>query len=1003
MCPIMKLKKIMQSIGMALFVAMTANWSQAELLMYEGFPTSETGYNMAATDIAKIIRDVPVITDSRVIGFKPEKWSFGTGIIYVYGTGLSLPTGFPNESFVGEGKIGRTDTKVGGDMRGLWKGLSVDLSKQTGKLHFRCLLSGSAASLSQLGKSTATSPLLAPHYMGAGWVKSSNTSSVNYQILNASTTSHELAFVIRKDTDGVLKLSLVLKGTGDSALRCVDLLNGVVGDVTYICYAEVAIGAGTDGKEVVRAYAAPVTDSWDSDLTGLVDAGEVDLINKAGYPDRLAVAGGQEAGYFVDELAISTEARDVVKCNSLLPLIDQCTVEKTAEGQQVARVTILDNAGTVQIQAQSGEDIYTLPETVAVNAGETAVIPLDRTIIPADKTCQLTAIVSNAAGASRKTFGLVYTGKVLLETIQDAKEEGVVPAIIRVMRADAAPYPLVVGLELSSDEGAVENVDWLPAEDHVTIPAGETAVEFKVSPKLNLDSTVSPKVQVRLTDVPEIFDTSSLAVFTLLNFSFPSDYNIWVAREDSDGLASTVENWTLGVPRNDDEASRHIVLNGLYSQQPLVWDLPTVNTVESWSQNENYTSVVTLPMKYESATGDLMDSFTVLGDMEVLGGKIAQKQHSKTDKVGLYRLKLNVNGNLTVGASGRIDVSNCGLYSSYPSMSKVGHGGEVGSLDKAKFTFLRYVPNGQFPAHGSIITPTDVSFGSNSGTDSEAKRSFGGGAIDLTVKGVLTNEGVISANGGKQYSAAGSGGSLLIHAKSLAGAGTYSADATKADKSDGCGAMGAGGRIAIYVSEGDIPLDQCSVTSYREGWGAMGGYGTIYLSTPKTKKIVVKGVWTYASRIGSWNWGVTPIPAKDDPSNWTKDFKDTEFEAVQGVNVILTRPLRMKSLNVEFNEPASNKRQGAMIDLAGQTIVVQKVLIDGEDQKLKPGTVLTAEQAAERGWTWLVDSSQKSLDFTEVYNGVERNVQDLTAYDYPEGTPPGSIRIVGAGFLVIVR
>ena len=83
MCPIMKLKKIMQSIGMALFVAMTANWSQAELLMYEGFPTSETGYNMAATDIAKIIRDVPVITDSRVIGFKPEKWSFGTGIIYV--------------------------------------------------------------------------------------------------------------------------------------------------------------------------------------------------------------------------------------------------------------------------------------------------------------------------------------------------------------------------------------------------------------------------------------------------------------------------------------------------------------------------------------------------------------------------------------------------------------------------------------------------------------------------------------------------------------------------------------------------------------------------------------------------------------------------------------------------------------------------------------------------------------------------------------------------------
>ena len=999
----MQFKKIMQAIGMALCVAMLASSSQAELLMYEGFPTSEAGYNLAATGSAKAIRDVPVITDSRVIGFKPEKWSSGTGLIFVYGTGLSLPADFPNASFVGEGKIGCTGSKVGSDMRGLWKGLSVDFSKQTDKLHFRCLLSGSAASLSKLSNATASSPLLAPHYMGAGWVKSSNTALANYKILSATTTSHELAFVLRKDMEGVLKLSLVLKGTGDSALRCVDLLNDVKGDVTYICYAEVTIGAGTDGKEVVRAFAAPVTDPWDSDLTGLVDAGEVDLINEADYPDRLAVAGGQDAGYFADEFAISTEARDVVKCKSLLPLIDQCTIEKTAEGLQAAHVRVLDNAGTVQIQAQSGEDIYTLPETVAVNAGETAVISLDRKIIPADKTCQLTAIVSNAAGASRKTFGLVYTGKVKLETIQDAKEEGVVPAIIRVMRADAAPYPLVVGLELSSDEGAVENVDWLPAEDHVVIPAGETSVEFKVSPKLNLDSIVSPKVQVRLTDVPEIFDTSSLAVFTLVNFVYPSDYNIWVAGEDSDGMASTGENWTLGVPRNDDVASRHIVLNGHYSQQSLVWDLPSVNTVESWSQTENYTSVVTLPMKYESAAGDLMDSFTVLGDMEVLGGKIAQKQHSKTDKVGLYRLKLNVNGNLTVGASGRIDVSNCGLYSSQARMNKVGHGGEVGSLDKGKFTFLRYVPKGQFPAHGSIITPTDVSFGSNSGTDNGAKKSFGGGAINLTVKGVLTNEGVISANGGKEYSAAGSGGSLLIHAKSLAGAGTYSADATRADKTDGYGAMGAGGRIAIYVSEGDIPLDQLSVISYREGWGSMGGYGTIYLSTPTMKKIVVKGVWTYASRIGSWNWGVTPIPAKDDPSNWTKDFKDTAFEAVQGVNVILTRPLRMKSLNVAFNEPDSKKRQGAMIDLAGQTIVVQKVLIDGEDQKLKPGTVLTAEQAQARGWTWLVDSSQKPLDFTEVYNGAERNVKDLTAYDYPEGTEPGSIRIVVGGLFVIIR
>ncbi len=1001
----MKFKINMLAIFMALFVAMSASLSQAELLMYEGFPTSETGYNMAATDKEKIIRDVPVITDSRVIGFKPEKWSSGTGVIFVYGTGLELPADFPNASFVGEGKIGRTGSNVGGELRSLWKGLSVDFSKETGKLHFRCLLSCGASSLSQLANSTEASPLLPPHYVGAGWVKSSSTSSGNFEILNKTTTSHELAFVIRKNTEGVATLSLVLKGAGDSALRCVDLVSEVQGDVTYICYAEVTVGASAEGKETVQAYAAPVTDTWDRELKGLRDAGEVELISEEAYPDRLAVAGGQDAGYFADEFAIGTDARDVVTCVSLLPFIDECTIEKTAEGQQQVRVPVLENDGTVQIQANDGEETITLPTQVSVNAGETAILPLNigEGGLLADKTYQLVALATNESGTSKRVVGVIYTGKIGLETIQDAKEEGVVPAIIRVSRAEASPYPLVVGMELSSNEGAQEGVDWVRADESVTIPAGAAYADFTVTPKINLDSSVSRKVQVNLTNLPEIVDTSSVVDFTLVNYAFPTDRNFWVARAGVDGVASVAENWSNGVPRNDNEASRHIVIDGLYSNQPLLWDLPNVNTVESWSQAENYTGVVTLPMKYESATGDFMDSFTVQGDMEVLGGKITQKQHEKTDTAGLYRLKLTVNGNLTIGTNGRIDVANCGLYASKAGMSKAGYGGDVGSIDKSKYTFARFYPNGLLPAFGSIIEPTAVSWGSQSGTDSASKKSFGGGAIDLTVHGILTNEGVISANGGNEYEAAGAGGSILIHAKSVAGEGKYSADATKAGKTDGCGAMGSGGRIAVYVSEGDVPLNQFSVLSYREGWGALGGYGTIYLSTPQEKQVVVKGTWTGVSKIGSWNWGTTPIPAKDDPSNWMKDFKDTALVAGQGVNVILTRPLRMKSLNVRYTETDPKARNGAMVDLAGQTIIIQKLLLDGEDQELKPGTVLTAEGAAARGWTWLVDSSQKPLDFTEVYNGAERNVKDVTAYDYPEGTQPGCVRITGAGLFVIVR
>lgn len=304
-----------------------------ELLVYDGFPTGEGGYAVGAS--AKVDLKSFTVRDPRVVGFNSDKWeNASTAVIYAFKEGLSLPEGFPSEN-VGGGKMGTCGNGWTSQQRAQWKPLTPGCMAGADSLHFRCLLSIEASSLEHMVGGDTRWPLSERNYFGVGLVK---TSKIGNTTLHDDNTSHELAFVIRKDPKGVSHLSVVMKGAGDTALACRNLIDAPVGGTTYLCYAEIGVGAGTNGKETIRALAVPVTEAWDPALKGLKDVGEVELVSEAEEPTQLVFGADYEAQAYVDEIALGTEARDVVLFSSEAPRIDVVSLEKTAEGGGAAGV-----------------------------------------------------------------------------------------------------------------------------------------------------------------------------------------------------------------------------------------------------------------------------------------------------------------------------------------------------------------------------------------------------------------------------------------------------------------------------------------------------------------------------------------------------------------------------------------------------------------------------------------------------------------------------------------
>ena len=197
------------------------------------------------------------------------------------------------------------------------------------------------------------------------------------------------------------------------------------------------------------------------------------------------------------------------------------------------------------------------------------------------------------------------------------------------------------------------------------------------------------------------------------------------------------------------------------------------------------------------------------------------------------RLDLTIAGDITVDATSRIDLAGRGYRqqagpgNGYEGGSGAAYGGEGGSSR-----------GGAAPgvAYGSMVGPLGPGSGGGSAGYGGVQGGAGGGVMKLVVTGVLTINGVLSANGinggvnesyNQSQGGGGSGGSIWISAGALAGSGAVTANGGSSPGTSAgiYGGGGGGGRLALYYTSNAF----AGTLAATGGTGAAnGGAGTIY-------------------------------------------------------------------------------------------------------------------------------------------------------------------------------
>ena len=197
-------------------------------------------------------------------------------------------------------------------------------------------------------------------------------------------------------------------------------------------------------------------------------------------------------------------------------------------------------------------------------------------------------------------------------------------------------------------------------------------------------------------------------------------------------------------------------------------------------------------------------------------------RHTRESSAEVGSLRLSVTGNVTVDAYGEITALGLGYGQGAGPGASGMHGGRAYGAANGRHCY------------GSVTRPTMYGSGGSYGD------AYGGGAIVLTVLGDLVNNGTVTADGANASYYSGAGGSVWVRAKTLAGAGVFSASGGISNGSGKYGKPGAGGRVALWLT--DASADFSGFTGRYEAFGGRlkngtisssggGGAGTVYLQT----------------------------------------------------------------------------------------------------------------------------------------------------------------------------
>ncbi|MBI3987290.1 MAG: hypothetical protein HY343_10235, partial [Lentisphaerae bacterium] len=188
--------------------------------------------------------------------------------------------------------------------------------------------------------------------------------------------------------------------------------------------------------------------------------------------------------------------------------------------------------------------------------------------------------------------------------------------------------------------------------------------------------------------------------------------------------------------------------------------------------------------------------------------------------------------NFTLDAGGIVNVDAKG-WSGGPGASTVGHGPGGGRYTAGSGAGYGgaggniYWLNGN--PYGNPAAPSDAGSG-GSGSSNPSRGGNGGGAVRINASGLLTLNGVITANGqlGTLHSGGGSGGGVWITCGTVAGIGAIRANG---NDTSGSGSSGGGGRIALAydpAAQAALPVPPISMSVTGGGYGTTAHLGTLY-------------------------------------------------------------------------------------------------------------------------------------------------------------------------------
>ena len=539
------------------------------------------------------------------------------------------------------------------------------------------------------------------------------------------------------------------------------------------------------------------------------------------------------------------------------------TAVRNADGTYTVTVVLSENSGDVGVFYDAGETAVTNILATAANPGTFTDTPANLTL---DTTYKFAAYGKNANGTKViAKGGVFYNGEISIEKISDANENGLVTGVFRISRADTA-HDLAVAYTVSGTAAAGQTYAALSGT--ATIPAGSTSVDVEVVPLLDAATTEDKTVALTLaTGLYGINAQAGSAEMTVVNLVVPSGYNVWVA--PADGLASVDSNWSAG---HAPISTEQVLFDGRFSTANCEWDAAATPTVASWTQTEGYTGKVSFDTTYSG----VFPVFTVTGDATLNAGSWSHPLSFTTTssasnddiKSGeTYRLNVAVGGTLTIGSGGSINVVGKGVKQTAGSSPIARHGGSVSSSGAC---------------YGNPKYPVDVGSAAWSGTDQDAKKAAGGGAVHIVAGTAVVVDGAILADGESKAYACGAGGSILVEAPSVTGSGTIRAGYTYATGNANSVLTGAGGRVALITTTAiDLATLSVSAAAYATGGNmGSGGAGTVYLKdstmmhgvlvvdNPKetSKKdggprtgVTTEGDWTFDEvRLGGWCQLVIP-------------------------------------------------------------------------------------------------------------------------------------------------